>query len=304
MFNRVFHLMLIGVLMLPTIFVGCTEKDTTVNAVAEQHDGDASSQSLQHEGNIWPFSSEDPVTGVIYTGTLYTYGSRVGESYISRALEVDQVKIWEIYLIGQGFARVDNSCKYISTSAVVTEEMIGSMPWQVGDTISVEIMMLTFEQPTDDPLEESFATIKYTSLNDQMWDVQLTKIFYGDSHEAYWQDDQAIMTFIGYEELPDGSYGREVWTGAFRPTKWTYLVDNELSLSPLLSQESALGPDEWDWEQYWACVGVGISVGCALSAIACLFTGPAWLPCYGVGCGILSVMGSLIGCAISGLFFG
>jgi len=299
MFNKIFHLVLIGVFMLPTVFIGCTEKDITMNAPTALTEGEASTGSTMHEGDVWPFSSEDPSTGIVYTGTLYMYGSQVGQAHIMSVLELDRIKITEIYLANQGFGRAYKRCKYISTSAEVTEEMIGNNPWEVGDTISVEMTLLVFEQPTVDPSEESLALIKYTSYNGQRWHAQLEKVFYGEYPSQYWEDDDGLEYQVGLEQLPDGSYGRMIWTESFRPNTWAF-YDQEPSFAPLTDPPDPRDPDVWDWNEYLKCLAIGYNAGCYSAAVACIFSTLAWPVCFGIGCGV-SMLGATIGCALGQL---
>ncbi|MBU1320028.1 MAG: hypothetical protein KKG33_13350 [candidate division Zixibacteria bacterium] len=299
MFNKILHLVLIGVYMLPTVFIGCTEKDVTTNASAELTEGEPLSGSAMHEGVIWPFSSEDPSTGIVYTGTLYMYGSQVGQAHIMSALNLDQIVITEIYLANQGFSIAHKRCKYIATSAEVTEEMIGDNPWEVGDTISVEITMLAFEQPTADSSEESLALIKYTNYNGQRWHAQLEKVFYGNYPSLYWGDDEGLEYQVGLEQLPDGSYGRMMWTESFRPSTWAF-YDQKPSLAPLTDPPDPRDPDVWDWNQYLKCLAIGYNATCYSAAVACIFSALAWPACFGIGCGA-GMLGTTIGCALEQL---
>jgi len=169
-------------------------------------------------------------------------------------------------------------------------------PWSVGDTISVEITMLVYRQPTADSTEESLALIEYTSYNDQKWHVQMEKLFYGDSPSLYWAEDDALEYQIGPEQLADGSYGRMMWSESFRPTTWDY-YDNLPSLAGLIDPPDPLDPGAWDWNAYLKCLAIGYNAACYSAAAACLFSLVAWPICFGGACAA-GMLGVTIGCVL------
>ena len=246
------------------------------------------------------FESEHPETGKIYTGSLYTIEHPHGQTKIMAASKGDRVVIEVITMneLGDGFELTPARCKQIETLEIVTEELAESGPWEVGDTIRVDVTVLIYEQPTSNPEYESFAAIRYTAFDNVKWTIQVEKMLYGADPWEYWYSDpDCFAGFIGFEILPDESLGRRMWNQSWRPHSWVMYHLPEKS-PPFDPPEG--DPDGLDWKAWIKCTAQGTAWGCATASAACLMSPEPYDDCVGAGCR-QGAIASALSCAISQL---
>jgi len=276
---------LAGISVVGLLIAGCSDPvtpsfvvDVPVGIVTDSDD------------TVFPFSQEYAPTGVVYEGTLYMAGSDYASECIGAALTSDRTW-WHIsQLKADGYSLEPSLCKHIETSTVIADTETCGL-WNPGDTIPLAVTVLVFSRPAD-PGDALFGVVRVNVFDDKLWITQTEEVFYGDDPGAYWPDPDGYVEEVGFEILPDGSYGRLVWMQSFPPSRW--LSVNVATRSPLFD------PGAWNWKSWLKCAAAATAGSCATASIVCIFATVAYPACLGVGCGGGAV-GSMVGCAVAQL---
>lgn len=279
-------ILLAGISVVGLLIAGCSDP-VNPSFVVDVPDGIVTSS----DDTVFPFSQEDPATGVVYEGTLYMAGSDYGSERISAAFTSHRTISHIARLIADGYSLEPSRCKHVETSTVIGDTETCGL-WIPGDTIPLAVTVLVFSRPAD-PGDALFGVVRVNVFDNTVWITQTEEVFYGDDPGAYWPDPDGYVEELGLELLPDGSYGRSVWMQSYPPTRWSSV--NGQTRGPLVD------PGAWNWKSWLKCVAMGTTGTCAGAAIGCIFATIAYPPCLGIGCGGGAVA-SLVGCSVGQLF--
>jgi hypothetical protein len=302
---RIVYRMTVVLVAVITVFLVVNGCDKGAGVSNSTESGRMFSSGSTHTQYEFPFEQEDPNTGVVYTGTLYMWGSALCMEKVNECVSDVHVVLTVRGLLREGFTRVNARSKYISTWTTVDDslcELFGSLyGWQLGDSISIEITTVVYQKPTEewDSLPapaDLYAVIQYTEFDGARWGFQKEKILYSNHPYSYFDSDEGPVEYIGLEIVDEGSNPREVWVQTFMPHSWDYAADRP-DFSPA-GPPNPRGPDiDWDWGSWFQCTTVGTSAGCATAAVGCTISNVAWGVCTGVGCGA-SAVASAVGCSV------
>lgn len=256
----------------------CETQPTTTTIIESEAE---QAMMKSDEIGVIPFETENPTTGEIYTGVLYTHESEIGYEQLSEGFATNS------NIVEQGFEFVLSRSKYITTSIMQNDRQT-----------SVRILVLIFEKPTTIPSDRSYAIIRHTAMSGVKESLQLEKIFHGvDPWSCWTQNDDAFVSYLGYDEGP-------VWAQSFIPHITNpYASDPGPQGSPMAPIDSidGAGPDAWNWAEFLQCVTTEAAVGCGVAAGVCLTSNDPYSDCVESGCSN-AAMGAVISCTTEQLF--
>lgn len=238
---------------------------------------------------VIPFTTEDPETGEVYEGIIYTHESEIGYHRIETVFNtsLDIAAITE-ELTNEGFEFVLTRSNYFKTSALHN-----------GRPAQVLITVLTFEQETMNPDEVSYAIIRYCQVSGVRDVLQMEKLFFGENPWLYWAEESNDQVYyIGdYDVQP-------VWTQSFPPIITNpYASDGGGMLSPMAPTDSIPDgdPRQWDWEAFMSCVAIEAAVGCAVAGGVCITSDDPYQDCVQAGCSRAAI-GAVISCGFQQIY--
>lgn len=275
------------VMLMIAIFLMCNCEQHTITMPDDQE----SEQRLTAPGDVGviPFETEDPATGEVYNGTIYTHESEIGYYRIETAFSIslDIAAISE-ELTNEGFEFVLTRSNYFKTSALHN-----------GRPAQIHITVLTFEQETVNPDEISYAIIRYCQVSGIKDVIQTEKLFFGENPWLYWAEDDNDQVYnIGDLD------GQPVWTQSFPPIITNpYASNGGGQLSPMAPTDSIPDgdPRQWSWEAFLSCVATEAAVGCAVAGGVCLTSNDPYQDCVEEGCS-RSAISAVISCGFQQIY--
>lgn len=269
-----------GVIVAVVLCIGACEDQ--VLEPSQNETGESVSRCTPANGVI-PFESEDPASGEIYTGFIYTHESQVGYDRLTGSLAEDR-----LLLEAQGFSFSLSRSKYIATS----------MSYE-GRQTSVDILVLTFEECPPNPLDRSYVILRNTRISGVNESFQVEKLFHGADPWVCWTSDgSSSVAFLGLHD------GTPTWSQSFCPVVANpYASDGGARLAPQMPVDSMPdgGPDAWDWVAFLECTATEAAVGCGVAAGVCLTGNDPYSDCVESGCASAAV-GAVISCSAQQLW--
>ena len=216
--------------------------------------------------------------GDCYSGYVYDNGTALGSSKIALTYQDKNVKPLADILESNGYQFRADGSEYI-----VSETTDGAPIWTV---------LEVWTGPAA-PGEASLAIVKYTSIRNYGYSIQLEAWYAGSNPGDYWIDG-GMPDMIGLDDLD-----RMFWVQSFEPE--IRILLNGHAGSPLLDPPIPdADPDQWDWWQWIKCTSAGAGAGCAAGAAWCSMD-PDYGGCVDEACES-SFYASAIGCASDQIF--
>jgi len=269
-----------GVILAVVLYVGGCDSTTTATEDLEQV---VVKRDISVEGGVIPFESEDPASGEIYTGFIYTHESQVGYDRLTGSFAYDRLR-----LEAQGFSFSLSRSKYIETSV-----------FYEGRQTSVGVLVLVFEECPPNPPDRSYVILRNTTMSGVSESFQVEKLFHGPDPWTCWiLDGSSSTAFLGLHD------GTPTWAQSFCPVVTNpYASAGGARLAPRVPVDSIPegGPNAWDWAAFLECTATEAAVGCGVAAAVCLTSNDPYSDCVESGCSRASI-GAVISCSTQQLF--